>query len=680
MSVYIRASRRFFRWRRKEGGAPGSDGKMKSKRLWLALALGLILALLCGSVALAAEDSLKFDMELSDNRFTEPKTITVSITVTNAGEGDLPGPVTLYYPSGKQVEEFGSPTLTVGASRNWSGPWTPTREDLETGYISFTVRYSTYDDSGELKNYAKRIKKRIQYSGAEPELSVERTITPGTARKGQEVSVIYEITNTGDTDVTGVTIKENTAVSAASGMIDSIPAGQTERYVFTVKMGTKDITSAATLSYKAGGKTYTSKVDAATVKYGEVKLSATLTADKKGGAPGDTVKLSLALKNTDKADYKNVTVTDETLGVVFEGETVPAGSTKTLEKDLTITESQDLLFTVQAEDGNGNKVETATGQVKIIATDPTQQVILSVEATADRTQVYRIPGGVVRFTITVNNDSAVEVKNISVKAVDVTLYTFASIPAGESRSVTRDTEISMPGNFQFTANAQDQLGQTVTFVSNTIPIAYAAPTPVPTEAPLVTPPAPATEPMPEATAAPTWIRETETLAENAKWILAGVAGVLCVLLLIGAVRRGRSKAQSNKAMDHLEGATYRDYSAAPRGRRRSEITSGAEEPRDEKTAAAPGAKDENTVQNSELMAETLRRLYNDPDQGESAEEKSDATGETVTPETAEEAADRPETKTEAETEAPQAEETTPAAEEAKVNGPDRRRRSRRVRS
>ena len=84
---------------------------MNRKRLLLALALGIALVLLCVSAALA-DDPMKVSMELSTNKFTAPKTIKVSITVTNVGDGDMPSPVTLYYPSGKKVEEFGSPTLS----------------------------------------------------------------------------------------------------------------------------------------------------------------------------------------------------------------------------------------------------------------------------------------------------------------------------------------------------------------------------------------------------------------------------------------------------------------------------------------------------------------------------------------------------------------------------------------
>ena len=649
---------------------------MNRKRLFLALALGIALVLVCVSAALA-DSPIKVSMELSNNKFSAPKTITVNITVTNVGDGDLPGPVTLQYPSGKKVDDFGSPVLSVGASKRWSGDWTVTQAELEAGKVTFSVRYSAYDgpigEDGEptLKSHKVNFSKKIYYTGADPEITVNRTITPAVAQKGQEVSVTYEITNSGTVDVSGITIKENSTVSAKSGTIESIPVGGTEKYTFSATMGTKDLTSAATISYKAGGKTFTTKVEAATIKYGQVNLSATLKADKKGGAPGDTVKLTLTLKNTGNLDFTNVTVSDPSLGTVFSGETVKAGETVTLEKELTITESQELLFSVKGEDTAGNSAETATGRVNIIAMDPTQQIVLGVEASADRDTVYKIPG-TVRFTINVRNDSAVEVKNINVYAVDVLLYSFESIPAGESASFIRDVDVSMAGTFQFTARCRDALDQALSFASNPVVVSYAEPTPVPTEAPLVTPPAPAREPIPTDQPEPEWLNQTEAIAESAKWILAAIAGLLLILLLIGAVRRGRSRSESKKAMDHLEGANYRDYSAAPKRGRRNEISNGGTE--DKPEAAAETV--ENTAQSSELMAETLRRLYS-----EKAEETAEKAAETV--ETVEETAEAAEKAAEeaAETAAETAKETVPevteevkkAAEEAMGT---RRRRGR----
>ena len=586
---------------------------MRNRRFWLVLGLGVALALLF-AVSATAGSLLECKGELIGGySFTGPAETTVSIDVRNAGDEDFPGPVELYYPDLTQVEEFGSPTLAAGSSRNWEGTWNITQKELEEGAISFYVRYPVKDETtGEITNKAKKLKFAISYSGAEPELSIQRSFLPAVASKNQEVSVIYEITNSGAAEVTGVTIKESANIANTAGAIKSIAPGETKKFVFTAKMGTKDLTSEATITYKAGGKSYTEKVEADTIKYGTMDLTATLSADKKGGAPGDTVKLTLKLKNSGKTDFTNVLVTDETLVEVFTGETVPAGQTVSLEKDLTVTETTDLQFIVKAEGAEGKTLETATGRVHVVATDPTKQVVLSVEASADRTEVYKIPGGVVRFSITVRNESAVDVSNISVKAVDREVYFFDSIPSGESRTVTRDMEITMPGTFQFTANAKDELGQVVTFASNTIPVAYAPPTPEPTEAPLVTPPAPATVAMPQETQAPQWISQSEGIANTAKWIFAGIAGVLGLLLLIGAVRRGHSRSQSNKAMDHLEGANYRDYSVAPKRRRRNEVISGEEEQAqgaDAVTADAETAAAEEPV--SELMAETLKRVYDE---------------------------------------------------------------------
>ena len=646
---------------------------MNRKRLFLALALGIALVLLFASAALA-DDPMKVSMELSTNKFTAPKTIKVSITVTNIGDGDMPSPVTLYYPSGKKVDEFGSPTLSVGASKNWSGDWTVTQQELDAGRITFKIKYSVYsdevDDSGEAKlvNKTKNFSKKIVYSGADPELSVNRVITPTTAQKGQEVSVTYEITNTGSADVSSVSIKENSSISSKSGTIDSIAVGETGKYTFTAVMGTRDLTSAATVSYKAGGKTFTTKVESTKIKYGEVKLSATLSADKKGGAPGETVKLTLKLKNSGSVDFTNVTVTDPGLGTVFSGETVKAGETKTLEKELTIKENQEIQFTVKADDATQEGVETATGRISIIATDPTQQIVLSLEASADRDRVYKIPG-TVRFKVIVHNDSAVEVKNITVKAVDTTLYSFESIPAGGSASFIRDTDISMAGTFQFTATCKDQLGQVLSFNSNPVAISYSEPTPVPTEAPLVTPPAPSREPMPTDQPEPEWLDQAEGIAGTAKWFLAGIGGVLLLLLLIGAVRRGKSRSESRKAMDHLEGATYRDYSSAPKHRRRSEISNGGTE-----TEAAPETEKENSAQNSELMAETLKRLYNDKPQEEAAA-PAEAVKEAVETVAAEAEPAAEAVKEEA---AEQVQEVSAELKEAAEKGMARRRRNKNV--
>ena len=605
---------------------------MNRQRAIRGILLGLMLVLVC-CVSAMADDQLKVTMDLSDVTFTEPKEITVSISVTNTGDTAMPGPVTLRYPSGKQVEEFGEPVLEAGASRNWTGTWLVSQQELEAGKIAFSLKYPLYNEEGTLINKTKNFTRTITYVTSEPVLNVTRTIRPTTAQKGQSVTVTYDIENAGSAEVTDVTIRENSSVSSSTGTIDSIPAGETGSYSFSVTMGTKDLTSSATITYKSARKSYSQKVEAAVIHYGQVNLTATLSADKKGGAPGDTVKLTVKLKNTGDTDYTNLTLTDDHLGEVFTGVSVAAGQTETLEKEITITESQDILLTVTGEDAAGEPVETATGKVSIIATDPTKAIVLSVNAEADRDHVYEIPGKV-RFTITVNNESAVDVSSINVRAVNTDIYTFESIPAGESRSFTREMAVSMAGTFQFTASCRNELGETLTFLSNALPISFSEPTPEPTEAPIVTPPAPQYEYVPQSyddlsgdQKLPEWTEQAETVAGQAKWYLGGAAALLLLLLIIGAIRRAVLKHHSNQAMDHLEGATYRDYSTQPKRNRRSEIY-GKDATDKEQPKETAASQPEHTAQDSELMAETLQRLYKKDPAAEDAGESNPSQSQT----------------------------------------------------
>lgn len=588
---------------------------MKQRLIVCLVVIMTVLFALTGVASANAYDNYNIAIELSSTKLAEPKEITVSIKVTNVGETDMPGPVTLYYPNGKQVEEFGSPTLTAGSSKSWSGTWNVTQTQLENGKLTFKLKYSIYNEAGELINKTINFGREIEYTGAVTNVEINRTITPTTARKGQEVTVTYDVINAGNVDITDVNIKEHANISSKAGKIDSVPAGEKASYSFTTTMGSKDLTSQATITYKASGKTQTDKKAAATIKYGEVKLSAGLTADKKGGPIGDTIKLTLTLKNSGTVDFQNLTVTDPVLGEVFASQTVAAGQTVTLEKDVPITETVDYQFTVKGEDATGTPVETASERVTVTAVDPSQVVVLSVEASAQPEVVYTLPG-TVKFNVKVTNASAIDVQDVTVTASGVELYTFPSILAGETREFTRDVHVSMAGQFRFDAKVKNQLNETVTFESNIIPIAYELPTPEPTEAPIVTPPKPVYEQVPTTDGLPAYVSTVQnTLGVLYKVFM--VLGAIClVLLLIGVVRRIQANAQSAKAQDHLERGTYRDYTQPAPKSRKEKKADPKEEPvtrpigEDKEAPAVPDADDAaEYAQDGDLMAETLSKLY-----------------------------------------------------------------------
>jgi len=583
------------------------DNAMK-KRFLVLVTLMAILMLALGCTALAAEDPIKLEMELSATRFSGPAEVTVSIRVTNTTDEDMPGPLALYYPSGKMITEFGTPTLAAGQSLTWEGTWMVNDDQIKAGKVIFAMQYSYLAEDGSIGRKQANYYCPIEDAGAVAQVEINRYITPSMARNGQKVSVIYEISNTGTIDVTDVTIKEASAISKENGKIDLIKAGEKETYTFTVTMAKKDLTSSANISYKAGGKTYTETIPSQKIKYGDVKLTATLTADKKGGSQGDTVMLTLKLKNTGKSDFENITVSDATLGTLFSGLTVKAGETITQEKEITISKSASYQFTVTGA-SSGNTIETATDVVTVTMVDPAQAVGLTVQAEVNQSVVYVLPS-VVKFTVSVTNTSSTEAKNVVVSASGVDLYTFESIPAGETRSFVRDVKVEMAGNCRFDARVNNQLGEAENFYSELIRVIHSTPTAAPTAVPIATPVVPTMETIPTYEGLPPYLTTAQSVMGIAQWVFLAIGVAALALIIVGAVGRAKNASQSAAAADHLERDGYRDYTMAVSSKNRHEM------PTEEvKAQPAPKAEDapvaEAPVQQPDAAAVTdkMAELY-----------------------------------------------------------------------
>lgn len=613
-------------WKEEGRSAVPPDEAMR-KHILVFMVLALLLVLGLGTAALAADDPIAMNMELSATRFSGPAEVTVTIRVTNTTDQDMPGPLALYYPTGDMIEEFGKPTLSAGQSKTWTGTWTVTEEQIAEGKVKFGLQYSILAADGSVAKKSLWYYVPIEDAGAVAQVDINRYITPSMARKGQKVSVIYEVVNTGTIDVTDVVIKESSAVSKTNGKIALVKAGEKETYTFTVTMGTKDLTSNASITYKANGKTYSDSVANGTIKYGDVKLTATLKADKKGGNVGDTVKLTLTLKNTGKADYQNVTVTDPSLGTVFTGLTVAAGKTITQEKEITVTQSTSYQFTVTGTTAAGDSVETATDRLAVTAVDPTKAVSLSVAVTADKTAIYILPD-VVKFTVSVTNTSSVEATDVTVSASGVDLYTFDSIPAGETRTFVRDVRVEMAGNFRFDARVKNALDETSTFYSELIHIIHSQPTSAPTSVPIPVPVKPTLEEKPTDDGLPGYLSTTQNTLGIVQWFFLGVCAVALALIAVGAVSRVRNAAQSAKASDHLERDGYRDYTQAVSNKHRR-MMPGQDDAEDEVDEAdttfsfQPSEPAPSSEADAAAVNDAMAELY--PDAAEDAANAEEAT-------------------------------------------------------
>ena len=524
---------------------------------------------------MAAADTVPVKLEVSVNPsiMSAPKTVEVKIKVTNVGDGDLPGNVTLTGPSGKVVTDFGdggSVALKIGTSYSCTTSWAVTQAELDKGKISYTLKYPTFDEAGNPVTKSVTISPALKKSTPEPQITVKRTLSNTMAKKNDTVTITYEIENTGEVAVEALKITENKSIATKTQSIAKLEPNRPGVARFEVVMGEKDLTSEATITYKAEGaaKTYTHKVEAAKITFGAPSLAAKLEASAKQANIDETVKLKLTLSNTGNMDYQNIRVTDALLGELFTNQQVPAKSEIVLDKELTVREDGTYVFTVEATDASGNTMTITTGKVEVRAIDPSKVMQLQVSAASNREVIYEQPG-VVKFTVNVTNSGEVDAKDVKVTCGDKLMYTFDEIKAGETKSFTRDVSATIAGKFQFVAATKDQLDNTVKFESNIIQITYTQPTPEPTQAPTLPAPVLTQLPMPTDAEVPASLGSLQGILKVLAIVLLVFLIIALGLLVMATIRRMADKKASDKAYDHLELAARRDYSKEAKTREKA---------------------------------------------------------------------------------------------------------------
>ena len=433
----------------------------------LLLALAALAALAC--CAAAEGDPLQVRMSISKSVFAGPEEITVSIQVTNTSEQTLPGPVTLYYPDRTQVEEFGEPVLGVGESRAWTGAWTVTQEQLDEGYVAFSIRYSFVNDDGDVQSKTLNFKRRISQVDSLPETEIDRTVTPSVAAAGQTVAVTYSIANVGTVSIENVTIAEDVSIAAEPAALGDIGPGQQVTYTFSAVMADSDLTSEGVITFRSSGISYTETLEMAVIRCGDVYLAAEARADKTGGVAGSTATITLTLTNSGGSDYVNLAVTEAVLGQVADSLTVPAGETVTLEIPVTLTETRDYQFII-ADQEEEPLVQVVTPALTLTAIEASDEANMEVTLTADRSELGAFPGSV-RFTVTLTNRSTAAMTDVRLRTSGYTLTTIETFGPGETRTYSRVFTVSMAGSYQFTVTLTDPLGESHAFESNVVRIA-----------------------------------------------------------------------------------------------------------------------------------------------------------------------------------------------------------------
>ena len=535
---------------------------LKTKKRF-ALLLALLAAVLFFALPALAEEPISFSLSVDPASLTQPGPVTVSLRVGNNSGADLTEPVSLQDPDGQVVTAFGDggqALIKQGEFITAQHTYEVTQAQLNEGKLTYTLSYNQVDENGDVVVQTLAKSAAVAYTGTNVDLTVNRTIDPEVVRSGKTVSVQYELYNAGNVDIKNIRVRENSSISGAAQTVAALAPGERKTIQFTATMGSSAMTSVGRVTYTAGDETNTVSLPEVIIPRANpgLQLGDFLSADKTAITNGETVTLTMSIKNNGNITYSNISVTDADFGELFTNLSLGPGETLVKEKQFTLDKTTAFKYTVTLPDNTGTTNTVTSNEVKVSVYDPSQVLMLTLVADADTQTISSAPADVA-FTLTLTNNSAFEAKNIRLSHGATNIYTVDKLAPSESVTITRSFSVSQAGKFRFTATARDALDNTVSFDSNEIALTYAAPVvtatmaPIPTVGPLIT-----VTPAPIEVLEPVKL-QTNQLPHTAAYVLGGLFAASFALFLVSTVIRVKKRSSSKNAYDHMELGEKRDY-------------------------------------------------------------------------------------------------------------------------
>ena len=531
----------------------------------------LLIMLFCASlsaIASAAEDAIRVSSRSDPQSVISEREVDITIKVYNTGSEDVTGDITIFNSEGNSVEQYSG--LKAGQTVTYEGKWNVTSEQISQGKILFYIRYPAAQEGADAP--VRQIPITIQKEEASPQLTATYTLSPTSARSGQQVTAAYTLSNTGNIELRGIEVV-NAGFSGKVLTAASLSVGERVQLTDTVMMGDKELVSDPVISFTAAGSTKKqtlSDLGKRTVTVSQDGLIASLSSDDAVNVyPGAAVTLKLSLRNTGEDTISDIGARLSDGSVLSDLHELRAGGSFETSAPYVPSTKGNVSATVSGMLPDGEQVTVVTNEVPITIQDASTALLLRVRAKSETEMIYSEPA-TVRFAVEVENVGEVDAANLTITEADTKVAVIPSLQSGEKKTVVMDLALSMAGKVRFAVSGKDALGNERTYETEDIVISYVAPTPTPTAAPTPTPVPPTPTPVPTPTPEPTLVERVTEVVDPKILLAAGaVLGVLILLLVgRGIIRSSRQKKKLREAVDTLDTTSdVRNSFGNSRGRR-----------------------------------------------------------------------------------------------------------------
>ena len=366
---------------------------------------------------------------------------TATVTVTDMLDEDL-----------KVVDEGTTEgyTLVGGEKITWEienvAPFTGGTITLvaqvREGAVAEVIENTAYAKVG---NEAEQKSETVKVNVFQPAIKVTKEASApekgNTYALGEEITYTVTVTNTGNVDLTGVTLKDTLVEDipdyTAAFALD-VDASRTYTYTHTVTeadIAGGEIVNTATATGTAQDETVK---DSDTVTCNTVEQASSLTVTKEaanepadGYALGDTITYTVTVENTGNQTLTNITVTDEREGAQFENGTndtktttiasLAPGAKAELKVTYTLTEADiaaangSFANTVTAKSGDteGDATETVTVETPETGLE-VKKTVAGINGAPQADGYYAGTGDVVAYQVAVTNTGNQTMENVAV--------------------------------------------------------------------------------------------------------------------------------------------------------------------------------------------------------------------------------------------------------------------------
>ncbi len=381
------------------------------------------------------------------------------------------------------------------------------------------------------------------------EMTATRTASKASGKSGDKITLSYTLTNPGPADMTGITVKDPVAGSAAVASNFTLAAGASKTVTYELTLGAQDAVSQPSITYQLEGEGKAISIDPLTIAVVNVQLDLAVT---KSEPSPEGVVFTLVLANKGNQTISKLAIKDELGNAVSqEAFTLEAGKEKTFTYAVSTSELRNVSFVVTGTDTSGQPYENKTTSYEVWPYVDPSHVSLTLAATVLQPLT---DSGRMKVRFTIQNNSNVDMVNALVSEKELgNIEPWDILPLGET-VVEKELLISAPRELEFMLTASDPSGAQHTYEAKLKAdyVSLASPTPANS---------PAQEEEPVKTGGMNKTLVTVLIVLAALMAVAGIA-----LLALSIYERKRNAALDAEEQDDLpraRGAYERRRSAAP---------------------------------------------------------------------------------------------------------------------